>query len=74
MDRDELKRIAKIAGLIKGQHWDRSNLDTEHLMMFYELAVQHERESCAKLIVNMPYEDWAFMDQVQLADAIRAKA
>ena len=41
---DEIKRIAKMAGLIKGQHWNRENLDTEHLRMFLQMAFEYAEQ------------------------------
>lgn len=41
---DEIKRIAKIAGLMKGNAWNRENLDAEHLRMFLQLAIEYAEQ------------------------------
>lgn len=63
-----IKKLADESGLRKGQHWNKSNMDTQHIIKFVELIQAGEREACAKLCeTNM------FDDPLDLADAIRSR-
>ena len=45
-----IKKLADESGLRKGQHWNKSNMDTQHIIKFVELIQAGEREACAKLV------------------------
>jgi hypothetical protein len=48
MTNDEIKRIARIAGLMKGKSWNRENLDVEHLRMFLLMALEYAETELKK--------------------------
>jgi len=66
MTKDDIIKLAREAGLTKGQHWNKHNMTTAFMCDFANLVVAHEREECAKLCEEYTHGQW-------LADAIRAR-
>jgi hypothetical protein len=52
MTKEDIIRMAKQAGLTKGQHWNRHNMTTAFMCDFANLVAAAEREACAKLCLE----------------------
>ena len=52
MTKDDIIKLAKQAGLTKGQHWNRHNMTTAFMCDFANLVAAAEREECAKLCLE----------------------
>jgi hypothetical protein len=49
MTRDDILRMAGEAELKAGQHWDKTNMDTQHIERFAALIAAAERAACADI-------------------------
>ena len=70
MTKDEIIRMAREAGLIKGQHWNKNNMNTAFMCDFANLVAAAEREACAKVCEGRLLEGLNFEG---CAHAIRAR-
>ena len=72
MTKDDIIKLAREAGLTKGQHWNKDNMTTAFMCDFANLVAAAEREACAKVIEAYPY--WlGTVAKQEIAAAIRAR-
>jgi hypothetical protein len=77
MTRNDIIRMAREAGLTKGQHWNKHNMTTAFMCDFANLVAAAEREECAKLcdaVQQQNENNGAFMWEAKnCATAIRTR-
>ena len=69
MTKDDVIRMAREAGLTKGQHWNKHNMTTAFMCDFANLVAAAERAECAKLCESHV----RYPSRLHFADAIRAR-
>jgi len=75
MTKDDILRLAREAGLTKGQHWNKQNMTTAFMCDFVNLVAAAEREACAKLCETHAAANtsWTKAAVKDCASAIRAR-
>jgi len=72
MTKDDVIKLAKQAGLTKGQHWNKNNMTTAFMCDFANLVAAAEREEIAKLADASVNAD-QYPTLTMLAQAIRMR-
>ena len=68
MNKDDIIKLAKQAGLTKGQHWNKHNMTTAFMCDFANLVAAAEREACAAM-----FDDHNVWDE-EVGERIKARS